>query len=63
MHDVNERVLRLVSYQLLNRSTVHEADQLVSHVRNFAQHWWARLGVPVDVGAGGPRFLRRLTGQ
>ncbi len=63
VHDVNERVLRLVGYQLLNRSTVHEADQLVSHVRNFAQHWWARLGVPVDVGAGGPRFLRRWTGQ
>ena len=63
VHDVNERVLRLVSYQLLNRSTLHEADQLVGHVRIFAQHWWARLGVPVDVGAGGPRFLRRWAGQ
>ena len=63
VNDTTERVLRLVGQLLPRGATVHETDHQLHRVRAFAQRWWSRLGVPVDVGAGGSRFLRRLTGQ
>jgi hypothetical protein len=63
VHDTTERVLRLVGQLLPRGSTVHEADHRLHSVRAFAQRWWSRLGAPAEVGAGGSRLLRRLTGQ
>ena len=47
-YEMNDQVLRLVNQQLTPRSA-HEADGRLKEVRTFAQLWWGRLGLPMDI--------------